>query len=68
MILWKKKIVYKCLIVVVLFCGIVLIFNFSKVFVLMMDINGNVLIKYGLREKKLIVIIFDDGFYFKEIS
>lgn len=48
---WKKKTVYKCLIAVVLFCGIVLISNFSKVSALMMDTNGNVLIKHGSRKK-----------------
>ncbi|MDB6289146.1 hypothetical protein O0G92_04425 [Clostridioides difficile] len=48
---WKKKTVYKCLIAVALFCGIVLISNFSKVSALMMDTNGNVLIKHGSREK-----------------
>lgn len=57
----EKKTVYKCLIAVVLFCGIVLISNFSKVSALMMDTNGNVLIKHGSREKKLIAITFDDG-------
>lgn len=65
---WKKKTVYKCLIAVVLFCGIVLISNFSKVSALMMDTNGNVLIKHGSREKKLIAITFDDGPHPKETS
>ncbi|HBG6951569.1 TPA: polysaccharide deacetylase family protein [Clostridioides difficile] len=65
---WKKKTVYKCLIAVVLFCGIVLISNFSKVSALMMDTNGNVLIKHGSRGKKLIAITFDDGPHPKETS
>ncbi|ENY8713942.1 polysaccharide deacetylase family protein [Clostridioides difficile] len=65
---WKKKTVYKCLIAVVLFCGIVLISNFSKVSALMMDTNENVLIKHGSREKKLIAITFDDGPHPKETS